>query len=87
MTAAEASEIEASADFEHFNVEGTVTVEWPEVKLEFNMNKFAGEYESMSEYIILSCNNRQNISLCLRVYYNYRSRSRLLETQRSANLL
>ena len=45
LTVAETSEIEASADFEHFNVEGTITVEWPEVKLEFNMSKFAGEYE------------------------------------------
>ena len=43
MTAAEAGEIEDSADFEKFNVEGTITVEWPDVTLEFNMNKFVGE--------------------------------------------
>ena len=39
MTAAEADEIEASSDFENFNVEGTITVEWPDVTLQFNMNK------------------------------------------------
>ena len=43
MTYAEADEIEASSDFENFNVEGTVTVEWPDVTLEFNMNKLLGK--------------------------------------------
>ena len=43
MTAAEASKIESSSDFEHFNVEGTITIEWPDVTLEFNMNTFLGK--------------------------------------------
>ena len=43
MTDAEADEIEASSDFENFNVEGSITVEWPDVTLEFNMNKLLGK--------------------------------------------
>ena len=39
MTATEADEIEASSDFENFNVEGTITVEWPDFTLELNMSK------------------------------------------------
>lgn len=43
MSASEASEIEIRSDFENFNVEGTISVEWPDVILEFNMNKFLGK--------------------------------------------
>ena len=42
MTDAEAEEIETSSNPENFNVEGTVTVKWPSVTLEFNMNKLLG---------------------------------------------
>ena len=52
MTYAEADEIEASSDFENFNVEGTVTVEWPDVTLEFNMNKLLGK---RTVFLMLVC--------------------------------
>ena len=35
--------IESKADFENFTVEGTITVEWPDVTLTFNMDKFLGK--------------------------------------------
>ena len=44
MTAAEAREIEMKTDFDNFNVEGSITVEWPDVSLEFNMNRFLGKF-------------------------------------------
>ena len=43
LTGAEADEIEACSNFENFNVEGTINVEWPNVTIEFSMNKFLGK--------------------------------------------
>lgn len=43
LTPNETAELQTAANYENYNVEGTVHVEWPLVTVEFNMDEFLGE--------------------------------------------
>ena len=43
LTMEEKVDIEYAANFDNFSVDGKVRVEWPEVTVEFNMDRFLGE--------------------------------------------
>lgn len=40
LTPEEADDIESAADYQNFNVKGVIRVDWPDVTIEFNMDKF-----------------------------------------------
>ena len=40
LTHEEAIDIEYAADYQNFNVKGVIRVDWPDVTIEFNMDKF-----------------------------------------------
>ena len=39
----EIDELQFSADYQNFNVKGSIYIEWPLVTVEFNADKFLGE--------------------------------------------
>ncbi len=47
LTSEEIADVEKAADYENFSVEGVVRVEWPEVTLDFRMDRFLGECSSL----------------------------------------
>lgn len=51
LTDEEAFDVEYAADYHNFSVEGVIRVDWPDVTLEFNMDKFVGTYT----YTITAC--------------------------------
>ncbi len=43
LTSEEIANVEMAADYDNFNVEGVIRVEWPDITLEFRMDRFLGE--------------------------------------------
>lgn len=43
LTSEEIARVEMAADYENFSVEGVIGVEWPDIRLEFKMDRFLGE--------------------------------------------
>lgn len=44
LTMEEKVDIEYAASFDNYSVDGKVRVDWPEVTVEFNMDRFLGEF-------------------------------------------